>query len=744
MFLHPALLWALGLMSVPIIIHLLNRRRFTVVRWAAMDFLLQAQKKNRRRVRIEHLLVLLLRCLVMALIALAVSRPVATSGAFAGLPGVGDPVERIFLLDDSGSMSHRTGRTSAWDRARQVVKRLVEDLEREDKSDLVTIVRASRLDVPDLLQSSARHDRTKSVLAALAEAEPAPLRLDAVRLIERAARRIVDDTQGPRQRVVYLVTDLRRRDWLGEHGDVPKAIGEAMKKAPPDVRWMLVDVGGEETRNLGITALEPTEKLAMIGVPLEVVIRVANRGPSPVFDVPLMLEAGESRIPLPPLQRIDAGQEAEVRYRYTFTTPGVHSLTVRLPDDALGLDDVRHVALEVRERLRVLLVQGDEGDQGALSGATDLLRLALAPPGDVLTGVEPIVIAADALREVDLAAYDAVVACNLEAWPAEKVPDLERWVHRGGGLALFLGDAVDADAWGRDLHRGGRGLLPCALGRRIELATEEEAPQIAAPTGEHPLTHIFGGDRNPFLKRVRARVRHACPVAAEQDPATRVLLRLVDPGSTPFLIEKQWGEGRVVLLNTTADLTWSGWPRDPSFIVTSQELVRLLAPAATAGRNLACGEPLERAINPARVWPRAKVDVPGQDAPTELHAEPRAGSDALFFSLPETRRAGVYVLRLEPRSSEPEREAFAVNPDPAEGDLPRAEEPQVLAPLTGLPVRLVKPDAEGELLAASDGTRTELWRLCLLLLTAALALEQVLAWRAAHHLRAESPAEVAA
>lgn len=737
-FANPLLLWGLGLVSVPIIIHLLNRRKFQVVRWAAMEFLLQARRQNRRRIRLEHLLVLLLRCLAMALLALAIARPVASSGALAGLPGVTDPVERVLLLDDSGSMGHRTGRTSGWDRARQVVKRLVEDLEREDKGDLLTVVRASRPDVPDLLQAGVRHERTKGLLRALAEAEPSPLRLDAPRLLARAIDRLLAPDAGPAQRVVYVVTDLRRRDWLGE-GDVPRALADAMRKAPQGVRFLLVDVGAEETRNLSLTALEPTEKLAMVGVPLELVIRVANRGTSPVFSVPLVLEAGDSRIPLRAVERIEPGQEAEVHHRYTFTTPGVHALSVRLPDDALGLDDVRHVALEVRDRLRVLIVEGDEGS-GPLDGEADLLRLALAPAGDVLTGVDPVVVPVEGLREQDLAGYDAVIACNVEAWPAERVPDLERWVQRGGGLAVFLGDLVDADAWTRALYREGRGLLPCALGRRIEVEREDEAPPVAAPEHDHPLTHVFQGDRNPFLRRIRARVRQACAVAPE-DRATRVHLRLTDPERTPFILEKAVGEGRVVLLNTSADLAWSTWPKDPSFIVTSQELSHLLAPAATAGRNLACGQPLERAINPARFWPRAQVGIPGQEAPTELHAEPRPGSDALWLSLGETRRAGVYVVRLEPRAEEPLHEPFAVNPDAGEGDLSRAAEGEVLGPLAGLPVRVVKPGSEGELLSSSDGVRTELWRACLLLLTLALALEQVLAWRAAHHASASSASD---
>lgn len=743
LFAHPWLLWGLGLVSVPVIIHLLNRRRFQVVRWGAMELLLRANKKNRRRIRLEHIIILLLRCLAMALIALAVARPVATSGALAGLPGVGDRVERVLLLDDSGSMGHRTGRTTAWDRARQVVRRLAEDLERDGKGDLLTVVRASRPEVPDLLQGAATNERTRAALRALAAAEPAAVPLDAPRLLEEAVRRILDDPDGPPQRVLYVVTDLRRRDWVGE-GDVLRAVGEAVKKLPADrARVLLVDVGGDETRNLSVTSLEPLEKLAMVGVPLELVVRVANRGEAPEFDVPLLLEAGESRIPLPPVARVDAGQEAEVRHRYTFMTPGAHALSVKLPDDALGLDDVRHVALEVRERLRVLVVEGEEG-QGPLDGEADLLRLALAPSGDLLTGVEPVVVAPEALRELDLSGFHAVFACNLEAWPPERVPDLERWVARGGGLCLFLGDLVDAAAWARDLHKRGQGLLPCAPGRRVEAPREEEAPSLSAPEGEHPLAQVFQGDRNPFLRRVRARVRQGLRVSAEDDATTRVVLRLDDAERTPFLLEKPVGEGRVVLVNATADLAWSSWPRDPSFIVTAQELVRALAPAATAGRNLACGQPLERALNPARTWPRGRVTVPGQDAPAELHAEARPGSDALWLSLPDTRRPGVYTLELQPRSGDPVREPYAINVDPREGDLARADEAQVMAALEGLPVRVVRPDAEGDLLAQSDGTRTELWRACLLLLTCALALEQVLAWRAARHTTADVGEEVAA
>ena len=75
-FLNPWFAWAgLGLASIPIIIPLINRRRLRRLEWAAMEFLLLAMKKNRRRLRLEHLILLLCRIALMALIGLFLARP---------------------------------------------------------------------------------------------------------------------------------------------------------------------------------------------------------------------------------------------------------------------------------------------------------------------------------------------------------------------------------------------------------------------------------------------------------------------------------------------------------------------------------------------------------------------------------------------------------------------------------------------------------------------------------------------
>src|ERR1700758_1652622 len=105
-FLNPAYLFAgLALISLPIIIHLINRMRFKRIRWAAMEFLLKSQKRNRRRLIIEQIILLMLRCLLVLLAGLLVARYV---GEALGITS-GSGTSHVVMLDDSLSMMDKSG-----------------------------------------------------------------------------------------------------------------------------------------------------------------------------------------------------------------------------------------------------------------------------------------------------------------------------------------------------------------------------------------------------------------------------------------------------------------------------------------------------------------------------------------------------------------------------------------------------------------------------------------------------------
>lgn len=779
---NSALFWGgVGAVSIPVIIHLLNRRRYRVLRWAAMDFLLEAQRTNKKRIRIEHLLVLLLRCLAVFLIVAMVARPVSTRGALSILPGARDQVERILVVDDSASTMEREGDRSAFDEEKRLTKELLADLARERPGDLVTIVRASRAHRPDLVRSEAKSSRTEDLNRRVDDWQPTHARflmdecLKEVLATERGGDR---DKTSALRRFVYVLTDFRRTDWLAQPSEKEakeladkggassrlQLAARTIKAAGQDVTFMIVDSGHADTTNVGVIDLQPQEKLVVTGIPQKLVAKVKNWGKAQVRDLKMELAVGvdadaRERLPLPTLPVLNPGEVKDVEVSYTFAEAGRTAVSVLVQTDRLPADDRRDLALEVVKAVRVLLVDGKPTDD-PFESQTYYLERALMPPGDVKSGVEVVTVPLERLAdEQDLASYHAIVFCDVDRFPSQRIPALERYVQEGGGLAIFLGDEVDAATYERELWTRkvretdkdgkpvehvleGGGLLPCRLGEMQ--GPFQESPKLAVPSLDHPLLRVFQGEKNPFLSRVRSRRHFGLKLDPQKDAATRVVGRWEDPQTTPAIVEKAFGEGRVVLLNTTASRAWTDWPREISFPITAQELVRYLAPDSRRGANFMVGAVQTRAINPG-VWePKAKLLVPDEKVPHQLLAardtrvgeSSSASTDALVFTFPEATSAGVYSLELTPRAPgvPPRREAHVATLDPNEGDLEKADASQVSKILEGEGVKVQIATAIGHsLLTLTEGERNELWRTAAWLLLFILAFEGFASFWAAHH-----------
>ena len=124
-FLAGSLLGGLVLASVPIIIHILNRRRFQIIDWPPMKYLKLTLKRNRRRIRIEQMILLAMRTLAVILLILAIARPVIPQNGLAALfPGHGR-TSHLIVIDDSLSMGYTTAGRSAFDVARNAAADLL-------------------------------------------------------------------------------------------------------------------------------------------------------------------------------------------------------------------------------------------------------------------------------------------------------------------------------------------------------------------------------------------------------------------------------------------------------------------------------------------------------------------------------------------------------------------------------------------------------------------------------------------
>ena len=303
-FTTPLLFWA-GLIGValPILIHLLNKRRFRRVDWAAMDFLLQAQKINKRRVKLEDFILLLLRCLIMAFLGMLLARPFFTSDAGGGLFKSARH-ERVILLDDSLSMNAKSGGTTPLTEAGKAVTNWITTLASNNTGDSFTLVLASRPERAIYRDEPLTEDAVSQILEDIKQLDAA----DATSQLPKALSEI-EDMLDPSanggtavNRIVYVVSDFRSRDWAPE---AQKEVFASLKRISEESAGLyLVDAATSgsagSTDNVVVEEVAVRDKALIAGVPTEFEVTVRNRGRAAVTDLAVRLTAGE----MLPIERV--------------------------------------------------------------------------------------------------------------------------------------------------------------------------------------------------------------------------------------------------------------------------------------------------------------------------------------------------------------------------------------------------------------------------------------------------------
>jgi len=712
-FIHPGLLWGLGLVSVPIIIHLITRRRYKIIEWAAMEFLLEAEKKSRRRIRIENLILLATRMALIGLIPLALARPMAPALGLGWLAGAFRSEEHIIAIDDSLSMAHIEAGSSSVDRARAAASATLERVSGRSARGTVTIVRSSRPDEPLRRGSYVDQERLPTLLREIEGIDPTHTRLAPDRLAASLADLISSDPRAGR--TVVIASDFRRTDWES----APDAIRDAFQRlAGGDesaVRLLFLDVGPRDRENLAVTEVALSRRVPVAGVPADIAITVTNTGTAPVRAVRTNLRVGDAEIPGPAIDEIPAGDARTVRIAHTFNEPGPIFVEGKIDGDRLAADDSRIAAVEVADAIRVLLVDGELSLE-PFASETDFLAFALDPTGEIASGIKTERMTEDRLGAVDLTAYDMVVLANLYSVASRDAERLVAYVRSGGGLAIFLGDQVDADLANRTLAA----LLPAAIAERVSRPAAGEAFHLN-PSLDHPALRQLRGDAAALLARVS--VETFARLAPAED--ARVLIRITDPDASPAVVERTIDAGRVVIVATSADREWSDWPRHPSYLVFLQDLVPHLGRPRGTGRNVIAGTPIAWPLDIATYLPQARLRTPRfpDDPEKEIRAE--AEGSAFRLHILDTRAGGRYELVLAPRAGGSRVERIAVGADPRESDLEPTTEARLREILAGVPFVYVR-DTAG--LGVRDGGTWELSGLLMGLFIAVAIFELFLAW----------------
>lgn len=689
-FLSAGALWGLGLISVPIVLHLLNKRKFRVVDWAPMEYLKLSIKESRRKVRLEELLLLFLRCAIVAMVIFTLARPMVSRSGALSLFAAGSRTSHLVVLDDSLSMQHTQGQLSAFERGQDAVTALLGAFGGGDE---VTVVLAtdpvSTLAAP--LEEGGSVDRVATASCSDAGAQWDQVFEAATDWGERALHP---------SKVMWLVTDLRRSGW--DDG----VLEVSANAAAAGLTLKVIDVGSMEESNLALLSLASPDRAVVRDVQTSLTATLWNGTGAPVGPLTATLLVGdlERAVTVP---RVEPEAVLELPIPITFTEAGVHAVSLRLPQDALPADDLRTVAIDVRSSLRVLLVDGDPSAE-AFESETDFLAAAMLSGGGLfdaysLTDSEWLSAAPEA--------FDLLVLANVASIGAGHGKRLEELVSAGMGLMVFPGDQLDPESYAADLFKGGNGLIPASVERvsdetRTGLLVED---QTGSPLAR--LTDLVPG----ALGNVRVRQSLDLGISEAAQEATRVLARYDDGDKSPALLERRFGHGRVLQWTTTADRDWSDWPTEPTFLLCVCEAARGAADRGTRGLNHRLGTPVVLETRGASVREPSLLDEDGTPVGRLLVR----GDEVAFEGL---RHAGTYRARYVSEAGEEVVRSLAVQGPEQESRLARLPAERCLALTAPLAPRLV-PHASLDELLEPEGE--ELWRTLAFLALAFLAVESV-------------------
>lgn len=717
-FASPWLLWGLLLGALPPLIHLLNRRKYRETQWAAMRFLAEAIRKNSRRMRIEQLILLLVRIAIMVLLVMGLAQPQFETLTRFFQSNV--PTHRILVLDSSFSMGYRDANETRFKRSQEIAGQIVASGRQGDAFNLVrvsgseprVIIRKPTFQADEVQREISQ----MSLPDERADVHPVLVEVD----------KLLAEMPEISQKEVIIISDLQQSGWHAEAAGKQSEVRSLLKKIGGAARLVVIDVGQGGQENHAITDLRAQQDVITVNQPTRFTVSATAFARTEQltrldFLVDGKLQASRD-VTLQPLT------VATEEFVYQFATGGEHIVQARLAEDNLPVDDQRQWIVPVKERFRVLCVNGKLAGRPA-DTATHHLQLALAPKTKEVTSeslIQPQVIKYGELRGFDLSQYECVFLCDV-SFSASDVAEaqlLETYIKGGGAVVWCLGERVNAENYNRLFFKDGQGILPAMLMDRrgnANAAEKLEAFNFDPLNFKHPILKVFQGNPNSGLERTQTFEYFRTKLGEHNTGTVALAFNTGDPA----IIVQQVGGGKSILITTAVDKSWGNLAIWPSFLPLMQELVFYAVSNNRADQSLLAGEPWTRTLQTRGAEVSAQVRRPDGTI-EQLMASP--GANLADFQFEHTEHAGIYDAEFGAPINK--KEKFAVNIDSAESNLTRIEKDELERELlAGVEFRHLTDWTTLE--RQTDGTRSEYSEATLILLHIVLYLlfvEQLLAW----------------
>lgn len=604
-FLNTIILSALALSLIPILIHLLNRKKSKLVFFSTLVFLKALQKKKMKRVKIQQILLLILRTLIILLAVMAFARPVSKMKN-QGQIDAHAKTSVALIIDNSIGTSYISDKGMVLDDIKNKAEQILNYLNEGDEAVILSGANSSNIQNASFTQNFTE---LKALVKSLTSSYARSNINEALYLANKsfASAKNVN-------REIYVLTTLQASNFNDE-----KVILQ------DNVKLIFIDCSTKEFRNTGIRNAQVMTKIIEKNKPIEIRTTVKNYGRDRIQDVLLSVyldgrRAGQSSL------TINAEEESVINLKIIPSRTGLLQGWIEIDDDAFSADNKRYFHVYIPPQIKVMLAGNTEKD-------IEFIRLALNPGLESMAPIQARSVLFTQMAVENLNDYDVIVMSNIPRLDEALMRRIEAFLNSGKGLLMIPGS--DTDITNHNIL-----FSKIGFGKIFNLTTNqaETYTKFGKIDYYHPIirgmfdlnvpndTPLESPNFNKFFKL---------------DPAAQSRTLISYTTNTPFLEESVLKGNAVLLVTSAVNLSWSDWPLKGIFVpLINRSVYYLYSKNFGTNKSYESGDLIELRL----------AAVSGQDisvtGPEGVELKPKVtqGGDDVVITVPYAEIPGTYKI----------------------------------------------------------------------------------------------------
>lgn len=628
-FLNTIILSALGLALIPVVIHLLNRKKSKLILFSTLDFLKALQIKKMKRVRIQQILLLVLRTLILLLAVMAFARPVSKIEN-RGAIDAHAKTSVIIILDNGVSSSYISEKGMVLDGIKTKAEEILHYLKEGDEAIILTGAHSAEN------PSAAFTQNFTSLIALVKNITFSYAKPDILEALYTANKCF--ETAKNINREIYVLTSLQS-----------SGFGEEKINIQPGIKLIFVDCSAKEFRNIGIRNLQVISRIIEKNKPVEIRTVIKNYGKDRVQDILLSAYLEGRRVGQSSLT-IGAEDESVIDMKIIPTRSGYQQGYIEIDDDALAADNKQYYHFYVPDQINVLIA-GNKGGE-------EFLKLALNPLNDPAGPIRTKTITPEQIPIENLSEYDILIYSNMPRLDESAIRRLETYLNSGKGLIIIPGSDTDIGNLNSWLPKAG-------FGKILSLTDNSLQPDIFTKFGKVDYSHpIIKGmfDQNGSESQSLESPGFIKFFKTDRSTQSQTLISYMN--NDPFLEESGNKNLNALMFTSAVNLSWSDWPIKGIFAPLINRAVYYVYSKTNGNeKSFIAGEPLELRIHSASAENLILIDPNGAELKPKIR---QLGADAVISvpmaDIPGTYRVlegnkllTVFDVNIEPSRIEPRK-----------------------------------------------------------------------------------------